>query len=80
MKFIFIISFIFKIFLYYYLSKKNNTGVNISGVGASIEVFWFYTKKVPDKFSAIKYLCNSLQIIWMSTIFLWAILQNLHQN
>lgn len=71
LKFIFIISFISKNFLHYYLCKKSDVTVNISGVGASMVIFWFYTKTVPDQFRTIKYLCNSLQFIWMLAIALW---------
>lgn len=54
------ISFIVKPLLHVYIANKNNNPIVFSGVAASIEIFWFYTKPVANEYKKMKKICNFL--------------------
>jgi hypothetical protein len=79
---LFIMSFILKPLLHVYIANKNNNPIVFSGVAASIEIFWFYTKPVDDKYKSLKRTCNYLHVynlVFFTVALIAGILNAVHK-
>lgn len=78
---LFIITFISKLLLHVYIANNNNNSIVFSGVAASIEVFWFYTKPVEEDYKGLKRICNLMHLynlIFFSIAFIIALINKLN--
>jgi hypothetical protein len=69
-----IITFPAKVWLHIYIAKASGRELTVYGVNDVLEVFWFYTKSVTDKFNKLRNICNWLYIVFIVSSIIWVIL------